>query len=367
MALSTDWMRFVPSFNGSRPKPQEATSFIRKLEQTASQNKWDEANTIIGFEMRLEDSADGWWTFYKEDHPNSCQKWDVVKKEFLKQYSNDTTGIKVQRSVEEVKQRTDEDVYAFSIRVQRIVRDALPRSDYALGNDHESMEAVLDGLQKARERHMLDRFMLGLRPEIKNILKSRNYGNTLESALKEAIRIQESHQILPTKKRDEGKIHEISENVGTTKEETNDEPQEPWEKAISKLSEQIAAINSQIKGDSNNKPSRNQRRTQNRGNGRGRGRGNGRGGNNNYNQTQSNQGWNNGYSNNNGQQWNNGNSNGQQKAIMCYRCRRWGNHTARNCNVSGRDLALMEEQMAPPAMVNSISAYDNMRGPALNF
>ena len=146
----------------------------------------------------------------------------------------------------------------------------------------------------------------------------------------------------------------------------SNEPQAPWEKAMDKISEQITAINAQIKGD-NNKPSRNQRRTQNRGNGRGRGRGNGRGGNNNYNQNQSNQGWNNGYNNNYGQQWNNGNTNGQQKAIMCYRCRRWGNHTARNCNVSGRDLALMEEQMAPPAMVNRTSAYDNMRGPALNF
>ena len=28
------------------------------------------------------------------------------------------------------------------------------------------------------------------------------------------------------------------------------------------------------------------------------------------------------------------NSQQNQKAIMCYRCRRWGNHTARNCNVS---------------------------------
>ena len=52
MALSMDWMRVVPDFNGSRPKPQEAITFLRKIEQTASQNKWDEANTIIGFEMK---------------------------------------------------------------------------------------------------------------------------------------------------------------------------------------------------------------------------------------------------------------------------------------------------------------------------
>ena len=67
-----------------------AITFLRKIEQTASQNKWDEANTIIGFEMKLVDAADGWWTSFKEDHPNSCKKWGVVKvKEFLKQYFNE--------------------------------------------------------------------------------------------------------------------------------------------------------------------------------------------------------------------------------------------------------------------------------------
>ena len=54
--------------------------------------------------MKLKDAADGWWTFFKEDHPNSFKKWGVVKAEFLKQYSNEATGIKVQHSVKEIKQ-----------------------------------------------------------------------------------------------------------------------------------------------------------------------------------------------------------------------------------------------------------------------
>ena len=32
-----------------------------------------------------------------------------------------------------------------------------------------------------------------------------------------------------------------------------------------------------------------------------------------------------------------------------------------------RELVAMEEQTAPPAMINSVSSYDNMRGLALNF
>ena len=74
MALSTDLMHFVLDFNGAQPKPQEAALFLRKIDQMASQNKWDEANTIIGFEMKLKEATKGWWTFFKKDHPSSCKK-----------------------------------------------------------------------------------------------------------------------------------------------------------------------------------------------------------------------------------------------------------------------------------------------------
>ena len=71
--------------------------------------------------------------------------------------------------------------------------------------------------------------------------------------------------------------------------------------------------------------------------------------------------------NQNNQGWNNGQQNQMQKAIMCYRCRRWGNHTTRNCYVSGCELTAMEEQAAPTVMINRVSSYDNMRVWALNF
>ena len=58
----------------------------------------------------------------------------------MKQYSQEATGIKIQRTIEEVKQWNDEDVYTFAIRVQRIVREALPRTDYALSNDSAEYE-----------------------------------------------------------------------------------------------------------------------------------------------------------------------------------------------------------------------------------
>ena len=81
------------------------------------------------------------------------------------------------------------------------------------------------------------------------------------AAIKEAIQIQESHQIQPTKKQEENKIQALTK---TRREEKADEPPAHWKQKMDLLREQIAAINTQTQ--SNNELSRNQRRTQNRGN-----------------------------------------------------------------------------------------------------
>ena len=81
----------------------------------SSQNKWDQANTIMGLEMKLLDVAEGWWTFFKEDHHNSSKKWETIKSEFLKQYSQEATGIKIQWTIEDVHQKNDKNIYTFAI------------------------------------------------------------------------------------------------------------------------------------------------------------------------------------------------------------------------------------------------------------
>ena len=61
MALSTNCIRFVPTFTGQSCGPNEAKEFLTKAKQLASQNKWDESNTIIGFEIKLEMPVSTWW------------------------------------------------------------------------------------------------------------------------------------------------------------------------------------------------------------------------------------------------------------------------------------------------------------------
>ena len=75
---------------------------------------------------------------------------------------------------------------------------------------------------------MLERFVLGLQPEIKNIMKSQNYVNMMDATMKEALRIQELHQILPSKKKEETKIHAISEKTDKKEEVKMEEPTAPW-------------------------------------------------------------------------------------------------------------------------------------------
>ena len=49
----------------------------------------------------------------------------------------------------------------------------------------------------------------------------------MDATLKEAIRIQESHQILPTKKKEDVKIHEVMENMEKMEDGSSKDPQAP--------------------------------------------------------------------------------------------------------------------------------------------
>ena len=86
----------------------------------ASQNKWDEANTIIGFEMKLKDAAEGWWTFFKEDHPNSSKKWNLMKKwNSWNNIPKKQLESKFKEPLKKSNNETNEDVYSFAIRVSK--------------------------------------------------------------------------------------------------------------------------------------------------------------------------------------------------------------------------------------------------------
>ena len=104
-------MDFVPSFIGQSCGSNEIGNFIEIIEQMASQNKWDEVNTIIGSELKIEKPTNGWWTIYKEHHPSS-KKWEMVKEEFLKQLQK-KGSTKVKHILEMTEQEPDTDYLVF--------------------------------------------------------------------------------------------------------------------------------------------------------------------------------------------------------------------------------------------------------------
>ena len=288
-------------------------------------------------------------------NPKKTKKWDVFKEAFLAEFQSVKNETEAHEQFAKLFQGKTEKTRDFSYRVKQTVTVIRKYKAELPAGATEIQRTVAMIHKQWMEEKINQYFMNGLRPEIKSEMtkqssyRSMNIDERIDLAMQ--IEFSMAPKTLP--------MAEMGQQATKEPEKEDEEKKGMEELTQEEFKKQLAAMSRQY----------NQQFGNNGSNQRGNNRGRGRGGNsqrgaqsyrgNAWNQGHGNQGgrWNNGntrggYQNNfqtnsyNGRgsyQNQNGGRGGYQshegRRIKCFRCRKFGYHTAQNCPVPNSDLA----------------------------
>ena len=344
------WKQQTGYFNGFPKSITEVSNLIRSFEQAITSGNWTHHMACNNFQKILTGAAKTWLELIESYDPKTIKNWPKLKNAFLEEYQtakNETENLK---QIAKLVQGKNEPVQNFSYRVKHTVavihnyKAELPRGAT------EIQKTIAMMLKRQVEYEINLHFMNGIHKELKDKMEANMefHKATIDEKIALAIRIE---RILDPK---DLPISEMAakraEAARKAEEGIKEEEEEKKEKTDEEIKKEISALNREL----NKSHGGNQ---QPRGGYRGRGRGRGNGyqtnqwrGNGNRNNYGNNRGYNNGYNNlgyynqqqGGGGRWNGGGrggyQNNQRQRIKCFRCRKFGYHTAQNCTVPSTDL-----------------------------
>ena len=350
------WKQQTGYFDGFPKSITEVSNLVRSFEQAITSGNWTHHMACNNFQQILTGAAKTWLELVESYDPRIIKHWPKLKSAFLTEFQTVKNEAENHKQIARLVQGKSEPVRNFSYRVKHTVavihnyKAELPRGAT------EIQKTIAMMLKRHVEYEINLHFMNGIHKELKDKMEANMefHKATIDEKIALAIRIERilDPKDLPISEM-AAKRAEAAKKAAEGIPEEEEEPKK--EKSEDEIKKEISALNREL----------NQRHggsQQPRGGYRGRGRGRGNGyqtnqwrgnGNQGYrNNYGNNRGYNNNYSNrgyNNqggGGRWNGGGSRGgyqnnQRQRIKCFRCRKFGYHTAQNCPVPSTDLGAL--------------------------
>ena len=351
--FGSSWKTLTGYFDGKAKSSTEVLTLIRNFEQCVTSGNWTQHMAINNFSQILTGTARTWMELLQAYNPRKAKKWDVFKEAFLAEFQSVKNESEAHEQFAKLFQGKNETTRDFSYRVKQTVA-VIRKYKAEIPAGATEIQRTVAMMQKQRVEDEINQyFMNGLRPEIKSEMTKQSSYRKMDIDERIDLAMQIEFSMAP-------KTLPMAEMGRQTTEEPGKEEEE--NKSMENLTQEefkkhVAALNRQYNqrffGGNNQ-----------RGNNRGRGRGNNQRGAQSYrgnawNQGHGNQGgrWNNGntrgghqnnfqtnsYNGRGGYQNQNGGRGGYQsqerRRIKCFRCRKFGYHTAQNCPVPNSDLA----------------------------
>jgi len=173
----------LSSFAG-KEDPAEVRAFLRKITTLQGQTGWNPTKMANMVAFHLKDKAARWYDNLRIDDPVTCNDWNLLRPLFEARFLPALTSADLATLNEESKMTSDMDVmefYDFCRHIQH--RIALTVS-----------EANRTGIHKVAfdeffNNQLLNRFLQGLRPELKEKVLSQNV-KTIQDAMEKARAVE---------------------------------------------------------------------------------------------------------------------------------------------------------------------------------
>ena len=289
----------LPTYNGVESPKLRAAEFLDKVESCGIVYGWSDVHKIRAATMNLTHIANTWHYNLFEDYPETMVRWDKFKEMFLERFHRRITPTEQNAHLEKLKQRPTESVDDLMDRCKRTISEL--------------------GIAKTQ---IIFYFLQGLHPHIRTKVQEIPTLVTKEDFLRTARAIERA---APSN----SKIIDIATiQVTADGSEDDTEKEQSTNDEINALSERIQVLTSQLKG----KKKRKKKPEFPRKGGAG------------------------------GRSGTTGVKSNVPAGTFCYRCRRYGNHMAKQCPVPQEMLATIVPDVPHPSSTFGTYGIAAMQG-----
>lgn len=154
----------LPTFTGEKTDTLSPSEFVDRVETAAKAAKWSKEDKAFHFALALEGSAAKWFKVTADDRVDDWQSdFDEIAKEFIAWFEPAATGTRTLAGVRDMKQRSNEKVANFAIRIKEAAllwRRFAPMPDFAKTTEERGL--VRSGIRIGFDQMGLAMFCLGL-------------------------------------------------------------------------------------------------------------------------------------------------------------------------------------------------------------